>query len=115
MKNDIKSWGVLTSNSSKSTQQQASPALANLFGTPSFAGASNPPIPQIDTIARDSDYIKECEKSKCALAHTEDKKLDTKKKTENDDECSRCPVCKKCPDMDQYIKKDSIPCWNCTI
>jgi hypothetical protein len=25
------------------------------------------------------------------------------------------PRCPKCPDMSQYIRKDSIPCWNCTL
>lgn len=23
--------------------------------------------------------------------------------------------CPKCPDMSQYIRKDQIPCWNCTL
>ena len=27
-----------------------------------------------------------------------------------------CPVCKEqCPDMSKYIRRDSIPCWNCSL
>jgi ferredoxin len=38
--------------------------------------------------------------------------------------CAGCPKCtngcpngvpKGCPDMSKYIKKDEIPCWNCSL
>ena len=39
-------------------------------------------------------------------------------------QCPKCPVCKPapkcppqkmCPDLTDYIRKDSIPCWNCKL
>ena len=33
--------------------------------------------------------------------------------------CPKCPACKNipkpCPNMQQYIRKDSIPCWGCKL
>jgi hypothetical protein len=27
----------------------------------------------------------------------------------------KCPPAPKCPDMRDYIRKDSIPCWGCKL
>ena len=71
----------------------ASPVMANLVN------ASTRPtkeLPQISTMDRDADMI-----------HATEQQMESK---------GRCPVCKEqCPDMSKYIRRDSIPCWNCSL
>jgi hypothetical protein len=74
---------------------QVSPVMANLTDAMITTDRSKE-LPQINTIGRDADAI-------AAL---------------NDQERNRkgCPVCKEqCPDMSKYIRRDSIPCWNCSL
>jgi hypothetical protein len=74
---------------------QVSPVMANLTDAMNQTDRSKE-LPQIDTIGRDADAIN-------AL---------------NEQERDRrgCPVCKEqCPDMSKYIRRDSIPCWNCSL
>jgi len=66
--------------------------LTDAMGQPDRSKA----LPHIDTLGRDADVVK-------AL---------------NDQERNKkgCPVCKEqCPDMSKYIRRDSIPCWNCSL
>jgi hypothetical protein len=72
-----------------------SPVMANLTDAMGQPDRSKE-LPQINTLGRDADVIK-------AL---------------NDQDQNRkgCPVCKEqCPDMSKYIRRDSIPCWNCSL
>jgi hypothetical protein len=72
-----------------------SPVMANLTDAIGQPDRSKE-LPQINTLDRDADVIK-------AL---------------NDQDQNRkgCPVCKEqCPDMSKYIRRDSIPCWNCSL
>ena len=72
-------------------ETQVSPVMANLTAAISQRSKE---LPQIDTISRDADAIN-------AL---------------NDQDRRGCPVCKEqCPDMSKYIRRDSIPCWNCSL
>jgi len=75
----------------------ASPVMANLTdATEQTQRLRSSALPQINTLDRDADVIN-------AL---------------NDQEKGRkaCPVCKEqCPDMSKYIRRDSIPCWNCSL
>ena len=74
---------------------QVSPAMANLTDAMKPADRSKE-LPQIDTISRDAD----------AISALNDQERDRK----------GCPVCKEqCPDMSKYIRRDSIPCWNCSL
>lgn len=51
---------------------------------------------QVDAMGRDADVI----------AGLESQSKDSR----------GCPVCKEqCPDMSKYIRRDSIPCWNCSL
>jgi hypothetical protein len=72
-----------------------SPVMANLTDAMTKTDRSKE-LPQIDTIGRDAD----------AVAALNDQERDRK----------GCPVCKEqCPDMSKYIRRDSIPCWNCSL
>lgn len=76
-------------------QTSVSPVMANLTDAMNQRDRSKA-LPQIDALGRDADVIK-------AL---------------NDQEKDKkgCPVCKEqCPDMSKYIRRDSIPCWNCSL
>ena len=69
-----------------------SPAMANLADAMTKTEKSKPA--QINTLERDADVV--------AALNDQDKK--------------GCPVCKEqCPDMSKYIRRDSIPCWNCSL
>ena len=75
------------------TPAAASPVMANLVN------ASTRPtkeLPQISTMDRDADVINATEQQVEGRG--------------------KCPVCKEqCPDMSKYIRRDSIPCWNCSL
>jgi hypothetical protein len=69
-----------------------SPVMANLTDAMKQTDKSKPV--QVNALERDADVIK-------AL---------------NDQDKKGCPVCKEqCPDMSKYIRRDSIPCWNCSL
>ena len=66
-----------------------SPALANLLETPRLVAEMNSTAPmQVDSLKREKEVV--------SAAH-------------------KCPKCKKCPDMSQYVRLDEVPCWNCTL
>lgn len=73
-----------------------SPTVASLIATPSLK-----PVPQVDTLAREQEAVAAREAGY--------------KKAEEDERKKPCPKCKACPDMSQYIKRDEVPCWNCTL
>jgi ssDNA-binding Zn-finger/Zn-ribbon topoisomerase 1 len=82
-----------------------SPALAALIATQGEQEKAKA-IPQVSQLKRDleiadaqRDGCPECERSR----------------QRNRDAEQRCPKCKECPDMSQYIRMDEIPCWNCTL
>jgi len=69
-----------------------SPVMANLADAMTQTAKSKPV--QVNALERDADVVK-------AL---------------NDQDKKGCPVCKEqCPDMSKYIRRDSIPCWNCSL
>ena len=72
----------------------ASPVMANLSHA---AGATEKkqPLPQVSKMDRDAEAVAASE-----VGHQR----------------GPCPVCKEqCPDMSKYIRRDSIPCWNCSL
>ena len=75
----------------------ASPVMANLSNA---AGSDmrKQPLPQISKMDRDADTVAATEDAISSGRH------------------GPCPVCKEqCPDMSKYIRRDSIPCWNCSL
>jgi hypothetical protein len=71
----------------------ASPVMANLVNA---ATRPTKELPQISTMDRDADVI-----------HATEQQVEGR---------GKCPVCKEqCPDMSKYIRRDSIPCWNCSL
>jgi hypothetical protein len=42
-------------------------------------------------------------------------KVPVEKKCPPQRKCPSIPPPKQCPDMSQYIRKDSIPCWSCKL
>ena len=71
-----------------------SPVMANL--TAALPSEKRKELPQIDVIGRDADALNSLEQQV--------------------KQGSGCPVCKEqCPDMSKYIRRDSIPCWNCSL
>lgn len=72
----------------------ASPVMANL--TAALPSEKRKELPQIDVIGRDAEVQNGLEQQA--------------------KQGSGCPVCKEqCPDMSKYIRRDSIPCWNCSL
>jgi hypothetical protein len=75
----------------------ASPVMANLSNA---AGSDmrKQPLPQISKMDRDADAVAATEDAISSGRH------------------GSCPACKEqCPDMSKYIRRDSIPCWNCSL
>lgn len=73
----------------------ASPVMANLSNA-TAATEKKQPLPQVSKMDRDADAVAATEES---VSHRDP-----------------CPVCKEqCPDMSKYIRRDSIPCWNCSL
>ena len=75
----------------------ASPVMANLSNA---AGATEKKqaLPQVSKMDRDADAVAATEEAISSGRH------------------EPCPVCKEqCPDMSKYIRRDSIPCWNCSL
>jgi len=76
-----------------------SPVMANLTAALQQPSQKRKELPQIDVIGRESDVI--------------NNQADNQ---ENNKQKPGCPVCKEqCPDMSKYIRRDSIPCWNCSL
>jgi hypothetical protein len=74
----------------------ASPVLANLTAALPRSSSNPKELPQIDTIGRDAEIRNGLEQQAT--------------------QPTGCPVCKEqCPDMSKYIRRDSIPCWNCSL
>jgi len=69
-----------------------SPVMANMTAALQLS-QKRKEIPQVDVIGRDADALN-------SLGQ----------------QGPGCPVCKEqCPDMSKYIRRDSIPCWNCSL
>lgn len=79
-----------------------SPTMANLLSTPTVSEHEQPL--QINPLERDQEIQK--------VAEERDSAEDERRRCPT---CPTCEVCKKCPDMSQYIRRDEIPCWNCTL
>lgn len=101
-----------------------SPAVANMIaGTPdqqfhsemavkSLQGKADPSGPlQINPLARDT----EIQKAAAERDAVQDEVRMTHGKCPKCPTCPTCKKCPKCPDMSQYIRRDEIPCWNCTL
>jgi len=73
----------------------ASPVMSNLVN----AQGPKKELPQISKMDRDAEAIAATEDGITSGRHN-----------------NPCPVCKEqCPDMSKYIRRDSIPCWNCSL
>jgi len=80
------------------TATMVSPTLANLLGTPRIGEEKyklNEPV-HVDTLKREVEAVAAADAAEPSCPPP-------------------CPKCKTCPDMTQYIRKDEIPCWNCTL
>jgi hypothetical protein len=78
-----------------------SPALASLLATQTEAAKA---VPQVSHLKRDLE-IADAQQESCPDCD--------RRRSRSGEE--RCPKCKECPDMSQYIRMDEIPCWNCTL
>jgi hypothetical protein len=82
------------SNHIEAAEVAVSPVMANL--TAALPSEKRKELPQIDVIGRDAEALNGLEQQM--------------------QKGSGCPVCKEqCPDMSKYIRRDSIPCWNCSL
>ena len=81
-----------------------SPALAALIATDKEMAQAKA-IPQVSQLKRDLE-IADAQQDGCP---------DCERRRSRGDSEQRCPKCKECPDMSQYIRMDEIPCWNCTL
>lgn len=80
-----------------------SPALASLLATQKEAAKATP---QVSQLKRDLE-IADAQQESCPDCE--------RRRQRSGDSEQRCPKCKECPDMSQYIRMDEIPCWNCTL
>lgn len=75
----------------------ASPVMANLSNA-TGSSEKKQALPQVSKMDRDADAVAATEEAISSGRH------------------EPCPVCKEqCPDMSKYIRRDSIPCWNCSL
>lgn len=116
MNKDITSWATPTPtpsvpNTAAATATPNIPSLDALFGSGSASGlgsglgsvlssASAMPTPPADPVYQ------------APAANTIARSVEEKADSEESDSPSDW---RRCPDMSKYIKKDEIPCWNCTL
>jgi len=80
----------------------AMPALTGLLASPSGSGPG--------LVAPPSNPIMQS-----AAANTISRSVEAKAEAEGQAETKSPSDWHRCPDMSKYIKKDEIPCWNCTL